>query len=100
MLCILTSPSLKMVVQTYDALMASARARAILKASSPCLLGAKGLRRSLSSSLRHFPYPSSKRYRRSLDMNDDVLKLQVNRDRLMADIHHTCQMGKGERWGE
>ena len=24
---------------------------------------------------------------------------KVNKDRLWADIHHTCQFGQGERWG-
>ena len=25
--------------------------------------------------------------------------LKINKDRLWADIHHTCQWGQGERWG-
>jgi hypothetical protein len=34
-------------------------------------------------------------------MNDDLLlDLKVNQGRLMEDIHHTCQWGTGERWGE
>ena len=33
--------------------------------------------------------------------DDNFLRqLRVNQDRLMGDIHHTCQWGKGERWGE
>lgn len=30
----------------------------------------------------------------------DVATLKVKQDRLMDDIHHTCQWGKGEAWGE
>jgi len=30
----------------------------------------------------------------------DFASLKVNQDRLMEDIHHTCQWGTGERWGE
>jgi len=26
--------------------------------------------------------------------------LRVKQDRLMVDIHHTCQWGTGQRWGE
>lgn len=26
--------------------------------------------------------------------------LRVNQDRLMRDIHYTCQWGTGERWGK
>jgi hypothetical protein len=26
--------------------------------------------------------------------------LKIKQDRLMADIHSTCEWGKGERWGE
>jgi hypothetical protein len=38
---------------------------------------------------------------RTKEMNDDHLKdLKVNQGRLMEDIHHTCQWGIGERWGE
>lgn len=34
-------------------------------------------------------------------MDDELLKdLKVNQGRLMEDIHHTCQWGTGERWGE
>lgn len=34
-------------------------------------------------------------------MNDEMLNdLKVNRARLMEDLHHTCQWGMGERWGE
>lgn len=35
------------------------------------------------------------------EMSDkDLSSLRVKRDRLMADIHSTCEWGKGERWGE
>ena len=35
------------------------------------------------------------------EMDDDALKsLKVNRQRLMDDLHHTCQWGTGKRWGE
>lgn len=27
-------------------------------------------------------------------------ELRVNQDRLMNDIHHSCQWGQGERWGK
>jgi len=38
---------------------------------------------------------------RTKEMNDDLMKdLKVNQARLMEDIHHTCQWGIGERWGE
>lgn len=31
---------------------------------------------------------------------DDLNSLRVNQDRLMNDIHTTCEWGKGERWGK
>lgn len=31
---------------------------------------------------------------------DDLSSLRVNQDRLMNDIHTTCEWGKGERWGK
>jgi hypothetical protein len=35
------------------------------------------------------------------EMTDkDLQSLKVKQDRLMADIHSTCEWGKGERWGE
>ena len=35
------------------------------------------------------------------EMTDNDLKsLKVKKDRLMEDIHSTCEWGKGERWGE
>lgn len=35
------------------------------------------------------------------DMSDrDLAGLKVSRERLMEDIHYTCQWGKGEAWGE
>ncbi|EOA90936.1 uncharacterized protein SETTUDRAFT_125301 [Exserohilum turcica Et28A] len=38
---------------------------------------------------------------RTKEMSDDMLRdLKVNQARLMDDIHHTCQWGIGERWGE
>jgi len=30
----------------------------------------------------------------------DVASLKVKQDRLMSDIHETCEWGKGEAWGE
>jgi len=34
-------------------------------------------------------------------MDEDTLaSLKVDKDRLMKDLHHTCQWGTGERWGE
>ncbi|KAL1305183.1 hypothetical protein AAFC00_002104 [Neodothiora populina] len=30
---------------------------------------------------------------------DDIAELRVKQDRLMQDIHHTCQWGKGQAWG-
>jgi hypothetical protein len=32
--------------------------------------------------------------------DNDFKSLKVKQDRLMADIHSTCEWGKGERWGE
>ena len=38
--------------------------------------------------------------RLDVNLTEDVLvNLKVKQDRLMADIHHTCQWGTGERWG-
>lgn len=38
---------------------------------------------------------------RTKEMSEDHFKdLKVNKARLMRDIHHTCQWGTGERWGE
>jgi hypothetical protein len=38
---------------------------------------------------------------RTKELNDDLMKdLKVNQARLMEDIHHTCQWGIGEPWGE
>ncbi|KAF2708275.1 N-carbamoyl-L-amino acid hydrolase [Pleomassaria siparia CBS 279.74] len=38
---------------------------------------------------------------RTKEMNEDLLKsLKINQGRLMQDIHHTCQWGTGERWGD
>lgn len=35
------------------------------------------------------------------EMDEDTLaSLKVDKDRLMKDLHHTCQWGTGERWGE
>lgn len=35
------------------------------------------------------------------EMDEDALKsLKVNKERLMEDLHHTCQWGTGKRWGE
>ncbi|KAF2655273.1 amidase [Lophiostoma macrostomum CBS 122681] len=35
------------------------------------------------------------------EMNEELLgSLKVNQGRLMEDIHHTCQWGTGQRWGE
>ena len=35
------------------------------------------------------------------EMSDkDLSSLKVKQERLMADIHSTCEWGKGERWGE
>ena len=35
------------------------------------------------------------------EMSDkDLSSLKVKQDRLMSDIHSTCEWGKGERWGE
>lgn len=35
------------------------------------------------------------------EMNEELLAgLKVNQGRLMEDIHHTCQWGSGQRWGE
>ncbi|KAK4978424.1 hypothetical protein LTR66_010593 [Elasticomyces elasticus] len=30
----------------------------------------------------------------------DLASLRVNRDRLMGDLHYTCQWGPGEQWGD
>jgi hypothetical protein len=32
--------------------------------------------------------------------DNDFKSLRVKQDRLMADIHSTCEWGKGEKWGE
>ncbi|KAH6870273.1 N-carbamoyl-L-amino acid hydrolase [Alternaria rosae] len=38
---------------------------------------------------------------RTKEMNDDSMRdLKVNQERLMKDIHDTCQWGIGEPWGE
>jgi hypothetical protein len=38
---------------------------------------------------------------RTKEMNDELIRdLRVNQGRLMEVIHHTCQWGTGERWGE
>jgi len=38
---------------------------------------------------------------RTKEMDDEHLRdLKVNQARLMEDIHHTCQWGVGERWGD
>lgn len=35
------------------------------------------------------------------EMNEEQLaSLKVDQKRLMEDLHHTCQWGTGERWGE
>lgn len=35
------------------------------------------------------------------EMDEDALKsLRVNKQRLMDDLHHTCQWGTGKRWGQ
>lgn len=35
------------------------------------------------------------------EMNErDIASIKVKQDRLMKDIHDTCEWGKGERWGE
>lgn len=31
---------------------------------------------------------------------EDFASLRVDQDRMMNDIHSTCEWGKGERWGE
>lgn len=34
-------------------------------------------------------------------MSDEQLsRLRVNQDRLLKDLHHSCQWGQGTRWGE
>ena len=39
--------------------------------------------------------------RLNVDLTENVLaSLKVKQDRLMGDIHHTCQWGVGERWGK
>ena len=39
--------------------------------------------------------------RLDVDLTEDLAAgLKVKQDRLMGDIHHTCQWGMGERWGE
>jgi len=44
---------------------------------------------------------SANRHIAVAEMNDNDFKsLKVKKDRLMADIHSTCEWGKGERWGE
>jgi hypothetical protein len=30
---------------------------------------------------------------------EDLCGLKINQDRLMSNIHYTCQWGTGERWG-
>ena len=47
---------------------------------------------------RSFSYTT--RYALANPSSSPLSDLKVNQDRLWNDIHHTCQWGKGERWGE
>lgn len=38
---------------------------------------------------------------KTTDMSEQQLTgVKINRERLWADLHKTCEWGKGERWGE
>ncbi|KAI7545238.1 amidase [Hortaea werneckii] len=50
-------------------------------------------RRAISSSARRAIAVSEMK-------KDDLSSLRVNQERLMNDIHTTCEWGKGERWGD
>lgn len=56
--------------------------------------------RCLRLSRRSFVASSSWRIATPEMSAGDVAALKVKQDRLMNDIHHTCQWGKGEAWGE
>ena len=44
---------------------------------------------------------ASRRALATAAMSDEQLSgLRVNQDRLMKDLHHSCQWGQGIRWGE
>ena len=66
-------------------------------ASSPWVIAhvpSLSMRRSFSASIRL--------NLDTVDMRgDDFNRIQaaVNKDRLMGDLHHTCQWGTGDRWG-
>ena len=70
------------------------------KGSFACLSGASGLNKSLLCNSRRSPGPPVRGFASSVEEDDYIPRLKVNRDRLMADIHYTCQWGKGERWGQ
>ncbi|RDW75584.1 hypothetical protein BP5796_06405 [Coleophoma crateriformis] len=58
------------------------------------------LRGKLPSSHRPFTATRS-RYVKTTDLSEEQLSgVKINRERLWKDIHHTCEWGKGERWGD
>jgi hypothetical protein len=77
-----------------SALRIAGRRYPALRAAAPC--------RSAIGYIQARGFAGSPRWQiRTKEMNDDMLKdLKVNQSRLMEDIHHTCQWGEGERWGE
>lgn len=54
------------------------------------------------SSISRAAFSTTPRWQiRTKEMTEEHFKdLKVNQARLMEDIHHTCQWGIGERWGE
>jgi len=48
---------------------------------------------------RHFSTSTTKTKELSKMSEDEVSGLKVKEDRLMRDLHETCEWGKGERWG-
>ncbi|KAF1808782.1 beta-alanine synthase [Eremomyces bilateralis CBS 781.70] len=52
------------------------------------------------SQTKYFSYSYSTMFRSSEMQDQDIALLQVNRKRLMDELHHTCQWGIGERWGD
>lgn len=46
-------------------------------------------------------FATQKRYLSNTEMTQKQLDdVKIDRDRLWKDLHHTCEWGKGERWGE
>lgn len=48
---------------------------------------------------RHFSTSTTRTKEPSKMSEEEVSGLKVKEDRLMRDLHETCEWGKGERWG-